>query len=69
MVLVLLSLLTKSIFPIWQLILCLQAIFVSLGTIKSLHPMLAGLTELSVIKGFRSYKIYFENLVSLNMIE
>jgi len=64
MVLVLISLLMKSVFPIWQIILCLQTIFLSLGTLDKIHPMMTGLTEFSVIKGFRSYKIYFESLVS-----
>ena len=56
----------KTVFPFWQLVFSLQAIFLSLGVINYMNPLLTGLTEFSVVKGLRSTKIYFESLVSPN---
>jgi hypothetical protein len=56
----------KTVFPFWQLVFSLQAIFLSLGVINYMNPLLTGLTEFSVVKGLRSKQIYFENLVSPN---
>ena len=58
----------KTVFPFWQLVLSLQAIFLSLGVINYMNPLLTGLTEFSVVKGLRSTQIYFENLVSPNTV-
>jgi len=61
-VLILLSFTLKTVFPFWQLLLTLQLLFLSLGVINNMNPILTGLTEFSIIKGLRSTKIYFESL-------
>lgn len=68
MVLILAAFALKTVFPFWQLIQGLQTIFLSLGVINYMNPILAGFTEFSVIKGVRSTKIYFENWVSPNTV-
>lgn len=67
-VMILAAFVLKTVFPFWQLVFSLQAIFLSLGVINYMNPLLTGLTEFSVVKGLRSTKIYFENLVSPNTV-
>ncbi len=59
MVLVCGAFVLKSAFPVFQLVFCLQVVFLSLGSIKNINPLLSGLTEFGFIKGFRSTRIYF----------
>lgn len=58
----------KTVFPFWQLVFSLQTIFLSLGVINYMNPLLTGMMEFSVVKGLRSTKIYFENFVSPNVV-
>ncbi len=52
----------------FQIILSLQLVLLSLGTITNMHPIMLSITEFSPIKGLRSTNIYFKDLVSPNEI-
>ncbi len=67
--LILVSLSLKTVFPMWQLLFCLQLTFFSLGVLNNMNPILSGLTQFTVIKGIRSTKIYFQNVVSPNTMK
>lgn len=58
------SMLLKTVLPIWQMVFCLQTLFLSLGSIKSMNPLLSGLTEFSFIKGFRASVITVDGYIS-----
>jgi hypothetical protein len=56
----------KTPFALLHLATVLQLIFLSLGVIESMNPLLSAATEFSPIKGLRSTKIYFEDWTSPN---
>ena len=56
----------KTPFPLFQLAFAIQLLFMSLGCLNSMNPIISSLTELSPIKGLRSTKIYFEDWISPN---
>jgi hypothetical protein len=58
----------KTPFPLLHLALVLQLIFLSLGVIKSMNPLLSSVTEFSPIKGLRSTHIYFSDWVGPNEV-